>query len=272
MSRVSISAAWDDSKAILARDGGLFAALALALIALPTAINTLVNPAGIGNSTPLWADVVGLAASLIGVAAQLSLVRLALGPSITVGSAIAHGFRRLPIYIAAVLVILLTFMLIAFPLILLLMALGVPLDAKPVPASPEVVVTTILVFALVIFIAVRFIVSAAVASSEPVGPIAILKRSWRLTAGQFWPLAGFLLAYVICAVLLMMAVISAVGAVVGLTMGAIQPMSAGALILALVQALLSAAVSTLFFVMIARIYAQLVGRADAQAGVPSSGI
>ena len=32
------------------------------------------------------------------LAGQLALIRLALGPSITVGGAIAHGVRRMPIY------------------------------------------------------------------------------------------------------------------------------------------------------------------------------
>ena len=68
----------------------------------------------------------------------------------------------------------------------------------------------------------------------------------------------------------LLAVVSATGALVGLFIGSVQPLSTGALILALVQAVVSAAVSTLFFVMIARIYAQLAGR-DAQVSVRSSG-
>ena len=272
MSRLSISAAWDEAKAILSRDGQLYLSVALAMIALPAAINALVNPSGISNSSPWWADVVGLVASLIGVAAQLAIIRLALGPSVTVGGAIVHGLRRLPIYIAAVCIILLGFALIIIPLTMALVALGVPLQAKPVPASPATIVVSLLFFALVVFAAVRFIVSAAVASAETSGPIAILQRSWRLTAGHFWPMLGFLVLYLIGTILLLMAVISAVGAVVRLFMGPIQPLSPGALILALVQALVSAAVSTVFFVMIARIYAQLVGRSEAQAGVPNSGI
>lgn len=272
MSSLSISAAWDESRSILARDGQLFAAVALALIALPTAFNSLLNPGGMTSSTPLWADLVGLAASLIGVAAQLSIVRLALGPSITVGGAIVHGLRRLPTYFVAVLVILLGLMVLAVPVGMLLMALGVPLQAKPIPASPQLIIVSLVVFAIVIFLAVRFLLSAAVASAEPVGPIALLRRSWGLTGRHFWPLLGFVALYLVGAVLLLMAVISAVGAVVGLLMGPIQSLSAGALIIALVQALLSAAISTIFFVMIARIYAQLAGREHAQASVPSSGI
>lgn len=272
MSSLSISEAWDETKEIFSRDGKLYVSVALALIALPTTINTLVNPGGMANSSPLWKDLVGLAASLVGVAGQLALIRLALGPSVTVGGAISHGLRRLPVYIGAVLIILLCFALIALPLVMLALAVGVPLQAKPMPASPALVVISLLFFAFVLFVAVRFIMSAAVASAEPVGPVAILKRSWSLTSGHFWPLLGFIILYLAAAVLLLMAVVSATGAVVGLFIGSIQPLSAGALVLALVQALVSAGVSTVFFVMIARMYAQLAGRDAAQVSVPSSGI
>jgi hypothetical protein len=272
MSSLSISAAWDETKAILARDGQLYLSVALAMIALPVAVNSLVNPAGMSKSSPWWANLVGLVAWLIGVAAQLAVIRLALGPSVTVGGAIVHALRRLPMYIASVLIILLGFALIIIPLSMALVALGVPLQAKPVPASPILIVVSLLFFALVIFLTVRFIVSAAVASGEQIGPIAILQRSWRLTAGHFWPMLGFLILYLVGTILLLTAVVSAVGAVVGLLLGPIHPLSPAALILALVQALVSAAVSTLFFVMIARIYAQLVRRSEVQASVPSSGI
>jgi len=112
MSSLSISAAWEESKAILGRDGQLYLSVALALIALPTTINTLVNPGGMTNSTPGWAALLGLVASLIGVAGQLALIRLALGPSVTVGGAIVHGLRRLPVYIASVLIIILCFLIV----------------------------------------------------------------------------------------------------------------------------------------------------------------
>ena len=44
MASLSISKAWDESKAILAHDGRLIASVALALVALPTAITGLIDP------------------------------------------------------------------------------------------------------------------------------------------------------------------------------------------------------------------------------------
>jgi hypothetical protein len=270
MQRLSISAAWEEAKAIFARDGRLLMAVALALVAFPAAVNSLINPRGTG--APVWADIVALGTSLVALAGQLALIRLALGPSITVGGAIGHGIRRTPTYLLSVIVIIAGLAIVAIPLALLLAVLGVPLDVRPIALSPAVLLVGFLYVGLLCFIGVRLILSAPVASAERVGPIAILRRSWTLTAGHWWPLFGFLLIFLVGAVILLLAVGAAVGVVIGLFIGSIQPMSAGALVLALVQSLVSAAVTTLFAVMVTRIYLQLVGRGEAQSSVPSSGI
>jgi hypothetical protein len=272
MRGLSISAAWEETKAILARDGRLLTTVALALVALPSAVNSFLARGAIDGNAAQWLDLVALLASVIALAGQLALIRLALGPSITVGGAIVHGFRRLPIYFLAVMVLLLALFIVAIPLGLLLVALGVPISAKQVPASGPVVLVTLIFAGIAIFLGVRFLLSSSVASAEEVGPIAILKRSWELTAGHFWRLFGFLLAVVVAAVVLLIAVGSALGVAISLSLGSIQPLSTGALILALIQALVSAAVTTLFAVMLARIYVQLAGRGEAQPSVPSSGI
>ena len=273
MGRLSISTAWDESKAILAHDGRLFVTVALALVALPSAINGLLNPSGMNASnTPLWLDAVGLVVSLIALAGQLSLIRLALGPSITVGGAIAHGFRRLPYYFLAVLMLVVAMFLLAIPLAIALTAMGVRLDTKPLVVTTPLLIGSLLYFGVLVFVAVRLLMSSAVASAEEAGPFALLKRSWQMTAGYWWPLFGFLLIFVLAALIGVLAIGSAAGVVVGLTVGEVQPMSASALIVSLVQALVSAAISTVFAVMIARMYLQLTGRTEAQASVPSSGI
>ena len=67
MRAFSISVAWEETRAILIRDGRLYVSVALALIALPSAINTLINPGGGMNASnaPAWIGVVTLVASLI---------------------------------------------------------------------------------------------------------------------------------------------------------------------------------------------------------------
>ena len=273
MRRLSISAAWDESKAIFARDGQLLMAVALALVAFPATINGLLNPTGVNASeTPWWIDLIAVVASLVALGGQLALIRLALGPSITVGGAIAHGMRRLPIYFLAVLMLVVGLFLLAIRLALLLSVLGVPINQRPVPMSPALGIVSIGVLLLVIVVGVRLIMSSSVASAEDVGPLQILKRSWRLTSGNFWPLLGFLLIFLVGTIVLLTAVGSATSVAVRLTLGSAQPLSAAALVIALVSSLVSAAVTTLFAVMLARIYLQLAGRDGAAVGVPSSGI
>ena len=272
MRHLSISAAWEESRAILSRDGGLLMTVALALIALPSLVSGLLNPAGLGASNAPWLDLVAFVASIIALAGQLALIRLAIGPSITVGAAIVHGLRRVPIYFLAVLILVLAIFLLAIPSVLVLIALGVPLDAKTIPMSMPVVVMTLLLMAITIYFGVRLLMSSPVASAEDVGPIAILARSWRLTAGHWWPLFGFLLIFIVGALVLLIAIGAAVGSVVALLLGKPEPMSAAALVIGLVQALVSAGVTTIFAVMLARIYLQLSGSEGVQPSVPRSGI
>ena len=260
MRALSMSAAWEETRAILVRDGRLYMSVALALVALPSVVNMLVNPGGI-NAAVAPALVVWVVATLIGLAGQLALIRLALGPSTTVGAAITHGLRRMPFYLLAVLLLAIGLFVLAIPLGLAMVLLGVPVPGKSVQiaASPVTVILSLLYLAIIVFFAVRMILSAPIASAEEAGPVAILRRSWDLTAGKWWPLFGFLVLFLVGAVIIMMAVGSAVGVVVRLTLGAIEPMSAAALVLALVQSVVGAAVQTLFALMLARIYLQLAG-------------
>ena len=258
MRALSISAAWEETRAMLVRDGRLYGSVALALVALPSVVNMLVNPNGI-NAAVVPAVIVWILATLIGLAGQLALIRLALGPSMTVGAAIIHGLRRMPFYLLAVLLLAIGLFVLAIPLGVALVVLGVPMTGKAIPASPATVILSLVYLAIIVFFAVRMILSAPIASAEEAGPIAILRRSWNLTAGKWWALFGFLVLFVVGAVIVLMAVGSAVGVIVRLTLGAIEPMSAAALVLALVQSVVGAAVQTLFALMLARIYLQLAG-------------
>ena len=243
-------------------------------------------------------DVIAIVASLIALAGQLALIRLALGRGETVGAAIAHGLKRLPVYFVSLLVMILGLVLLGIPFAGVMLAAGVPLDrSDSVPRrrgrgrrllgppgrlflhlvlqAGEWVLLLLLALLYVVaacFLAIRFVLSAAVASAEPAGPIRILSDSWRLTVGHWWRLFAFVILFFIAAIVLMLAAGSAAGVVAGLLFGGIEPMSAGALLLALVQALLNAALTVVFTVMLARIYSQLSGRDAAQVSVPNSGI
>jgi hypothetical protein len=270
--KLSISRAWEETKAILAKDGRLFASLALAMVVLPAVITGVLNPQRMGqSSTPLWADLIILVATLVALAGQLALIRLALGPSVTVGGAISHGLRRMPIYLLAAILIGCAMILVGIPFVAILVAAGVPIDGPELIRAPLFLLLCLLYLVLLIFVLVRMLMSSPAATAESIGPIAIIKRSWDLTAGNGWRLFGFLMLFFIGAFAVVIAVGAATGAAVAAFLGRIEPMTASALVMALVEAIVQAAATVLLAVMLARIYVQLAGHSQAQAGVPISG-
>jgi hypothetical protein len=119
------------------------------------------------------------------------------------------------------------------------------------------------------FLAVRLILAVGVASAESAGPVQILKRSWALTAGNWWRLLAFLLLFIVAVLCVLVAVGVIIGLLVALVVGAPTGMTLSRLIVVLVSQLAAGAVTAAFIVMIARIYLQLSGLGG--VSVPKSG-
>lgn len=268
---LSISQAWVETKARLAEDGRLFASVALALVALPTAVAELASPGVASDVAPsMGGGLLVFIASMIAIVGQLALIRLAIGPSITVGGAIRHGLARAPIYIAALILLMLAIACLAVPFIIVLAAMGVSFEpGAAVPPSAYIVLVAAIL--LMLAVAVRMLMSSPVASAEGVGPVRILTRSWQLTRGNWLRLLGFLILIVLAVGIAFGAINLAAETVVRLLFDSVEPWSVGALIIALVSAVLNAIASTVFVVMIARMYVQLAGRGGAEVSVPSTG-
>lgn len=253
MAKLSISRAWDETRDVLGRDGHLLSTVAVALLALPSTVQTLVTPVTKpGELPPLgsWLIVL-LITLLIGVVGQLAIARLALGSQTSVGEAISHGAKRLLPYFLAIL-------LWVGPIAVLLYYAAQQMR-PPTPSAGMAVLFLVLVF-LLIFLAVRLIIAVAVASAEPLGPIGILQRSWQLTSGSWWRLFGFLVLFMIAVLSAMIAVGAIIGILAGIVLGPPEPMSVSALVIALVTQLAVAAVTVVFLVMLTRIYLQLAAR------------
>lgn len=265
MAKISLSRAWDESREVLRRDGRLLGIVALALIVLPSTVQALVTPRAPEGTLPPagpWL-IVAVAAILIALVGQLAIVRLALGPHTTVGDAIAHGAKRMPVYFASVL-------LWAVPVAALIVFLVTRPDrTNPQPALS---IAFFILMLFVIYLSVRLVLASAVASAERIGPVGIVQRSWALSAGNWWRMFAFLALFVLAALCLLFAASAVIGLLVTALLGNPEPMSVGALIIALVSEIVVALVSTVFFVMLARIYVQLAGRAEAEVGVPTTGI
>jgi hypothetical protein len=266
MAKVSISLAWDESRAVLARDGKLIASVALALLVLPGVVVNVLFPRSSSLQLPqgtVWMIAL-LVALLITFAGQLSIVRLAMSPHLTVGEAIRHGAKRALPFVGAFLIWVVPFVVV---LSLLYELIGRNAAQPPMPAALGMIIVAL----AAIFIAVRLLLIGPVAAGEEVGPVTILRRSWDLTAGNWWRLFGFLLVYAVGALALIWAVTSVVGVVARLTIGQLNSGSVAALVFVLVAQILTAAIYSLLFVMQARIYTQLASGGEAQASVPSSG-
>jgi hypothetical protein len=271
MSTLSISKAWEESKAIAVRDGRLIAAVALALVMLPEAIfGVIVPPPPLsGEAAPSWATGLSLVVAVLGIVGQIAIVKLALGPATSVGESIVHGFKRVLPALAALGVFVLP---LAAILVALLVAVGGSSAIESLSSGtpqPGVAGLILLFVAIVFAISIRFQMVVPVATAETSNPIDILKRSWELTRGHYWRLLGFLLVAALFAVVMLL-VANMIGGILGrLAFGDTKPFTIGALVVALISAAAQAAFTCLVGVMLARIYVQLSGRGA--AGVPNSG-
>ena len=267
MPKLSLSRAWEETLSVLAREGRLLLPVALALFVLPGLIVNVSMPAANPGEFPPagpWLAV-GVVALLISLIGQLAVIRLALEPHVAVGEAIMHALRRLLSYVGAMLLWLV-------PILVVGTALYGVLDRNPTQPSVAAALALILLCVLFAFVAVRLMLSSPVAGAENLGPVAILRRSWDLSRGNWWRLFAFLLLFGIGALCLLWAVETVAGLLIRMVVEDAGPRSLGGLLIAIVSQLVSASMSVVLFVMLARLYVQRTGGGSVQASVPKSGI
>jgi hypothetical protein len=202
---------------------------------------------------------------LIALVGQLAIIRIAVGAQTTVKGAISHSVARAPVYIAAT---------ILWMLPLLLVGGVISAAASGEQPSPGTAGTVLLLSLILLvgglFLFVRMLMCGPVASNEKVGPIAVLRRSWELTRGNWLRLFGFFLLFTIAAIIVLMFVGIVAGLIGRLISEDLQPMTVGALITSLISQVAGAVISVIFSVMLARIYVQLAGTAEPEVSVPAS--
>jgi hypothetical protein len=267
MSSLSISAAWDEAKAILTRDARLYLSVALALIVLPQVVLAVAgSPVDAGAS--MLSKLVYAAVILLGLVAQVALNRLAIGPSVTVRDSISQGLVRvIPVFLVLALAIFLMALLAAV-IALGLGAAGLIVVKSPGQASPALIALLVVLAALV-FAVVQLIFP--IAAVETGNPIRLVSRSWQLARRQYPRLLAFVVIVFVGVGLAVIASQVGLGSVIVLLLGRPNPGSMSALMLGLVAGILQAVFTVITAVMLARIYVQLAGR-EPQASVPSSGI
>lgn len=267
MNRLSITTAWNETLPFLKTNFGPLLLIILAFQIIPSVALQFLVPlpfapgamepgsvppdemlAALGRVSP-FIVLIGLV-SLTGTLAVMALV---LGHGETVGDAIAAGFRRLLPFLGAWLLFCLALILATVPLVALAALLGTAGGA----GTALGIVIAILILPLFIFAMVRMLLLTPVAVAEPLGPVAMLRRSWELTSGHFWKLLGFVLLLALVFIVLSLAVTAVIGGVLAVALGAPEQGSLSQLLLLLLGGAVNAAFTTVYLTMTAKIYTQL---------------
>jgi hypothetical protein len=272
MTKLSITTAWNETAAFVGREARLLFPLAFMLIALPVAAMSAFTPAPAGpGELPgpgLWLLLLPLAAiaSMIG---NIAISHLALRPGASVGEGIARGGARFAMLLGAAILLGLAGVAALFIIAMIVMMLvpGAMTGAQSGVPTPAVASATLLMVALIlpllVYFGARLLVMTPVAAAEEGGPLALIKRSWQLTAGNTWKLVGFILLVAIAVGILGAAIESVAGLAAGLLIGPIAPGSLSALVVIVVMAGVNTVIGVYLATLIARIYAQLAGTAAA---------
>ena len=250
---LSAGTAWNESVALARRAAGPLFGIAFLLIALPAAILQAAAPVTAPGRLPqpgLWLLLVpaALAASLAGA---LAICRLALGEEERAGPALAAALRRLPALLGAALLVALAGLLLLAATIFVAVALGS-------------IVPMLALLPFLLFFWVRLVLLTPVAAAESLGPLALLRRSWAVTAGHLPTLTVVLIVLIAMSLLALAAAGAAGGIAARLAPGQPQPSLLAVLLALIVSALLQAAVSGFSAALLARVYAQFAAdRAEA---------
>ena len=272
MRRLSITTAWNESAEFLKDHFGSLFTIAVAFIALPQVALQALGPAAATapGATPepgLWLILLPVVL-VLGIAGSLTISTLALGRETVVGDAVRHGFRRFLPMLGTVLLLLAAATLLLVPLGMLSGIQPGDLTAPAPARAGRIALVLLLVLAAGLFFAVRLLLLTPVAAAEPVGPVAIITRSWALTRGHFWKLLGFVALITVAASVVTMVATMITGLIVALIAGPPDPGSVSSLVVLLVAGLINAAFIVVMTTLVARIYVQLA----AAPAEPAKGI
>jgi hypothetical protein len=165
---------------------------------LPSGSDLLLTALDLLITSVLGALITGWSAAVLGIAGRDALF----GRMPTIGVAMRAGLKRLFPAMGASLFSFAFILLILSPIIVLYgviltqfgSALADPTTLDPTSAAANVLgalgcLTLILMipsFILAIYVGVRLALSPYIAATEPLGPLAAMRKSWSLTRGLWW--------------------------------------------------------------------------------------
>jgi hypothetical protein len=273
--KLSISRAWDEASTFIRAEAGPLFLIAFGLMALPGIIMQALMPrlaAGFVTTPGTPPDPSQMLAAmpafflmlvpvlLLSMWGNLTINVLALRREAVIGRAFGLAARRLLPLLGATLLLMLAAIVIFLPLA------GGFVAAARGGRLGLVALGVLVVWLLFIFVGVRLMLMTAVAAAEPVGPIGMIRRSWRLTAGHFWKLLGFLLLMIVLFVVIAIVVGAVGGLLIMALAGPPTPGSLGSVLVMLISGLVQSALLVPLAVLLARIYAQLAGDDPASVG------
>src|SRR3990170_4909954 len=141
----------------------------------------------------------------------------------------------------------------------IMLPIAMPVLANPTSPPPAAALLFLAACIVLLCLWVRLILMTASGVAENIGPVAIVKRSWSLTRGNFWRLLAATILFGIVAWIAISAVEWVLGSVLIVALGKPEPWTVSALLIALIAAIAQTIASVLFAVLLARIYVQLAG-------------
>ena len=245
MSSLSLSMIWEETVAFLRRESGLLVPVALATLA-PAQMLLSYATAAIAATTPQPGSaspqaLLMLPALLLVVYGNLTISLIALTPRISVREALLGAARRLPVTVAASLLVAVVFLGIV---IVITVVAAILLGAASMSASPALSAFATIVTAVVV---ARFLLLLPMLAVENIRPLAAVRRAWALSRRHFLRFAAIILLSMMLASLLAlvnMIVLGSLSRILGRAVGATELAALAQLIFgAGLAALLSAAVA-----------------------------
>ena len=254
----SYSAVWDDTTALFRANASVILAVAGAFVFLPNLLVTLLLPVPrleTDNPLPVLTEYYTanfhwfLLASLVSMLAFVTILLIFFdGRSSTVGATIGRALLLLPFYVLAWLLGSILILLSMLPILLIAGLLQLR------------AVELLAVIPAVYLIGRLSPLGPCVVAEDRRNPIGAIMRSFGLTKGKGWSIAGLMLLVFVAAVVIMMAS-AALGALFILLLGP----EGGALLSAFLNCAISSAIVVLFVVLSAAIYRALGERGSVAA-------
>lgn len=257
MRTVSLTSAWDDTRAYIAREMALLTPVALGTIGLGMVILFLAAPdtppGGQLQPGPWMLALIPYLLLLAGGA--LALSALALTPGMSVREALTAAARRLASAIGALMLLAVG----AFFLLLVISQIAALLGRfAGIGISQSVTLGVAIALPLLAILGVRFLF-AVPAIVSGFGPAAALRHSWRISDPCKWRLVALWIVVQLLSLLLVATIEFGLGSLILMAAKAAGDPASGARMVQILVALLSAMILMVWVSYVARLYRALVG-------------